>query len=311
MVALISGFMVLKNVLKTGYPFVESIAASLQICDEFLISEGYSTDGTFEVLEKIAKLNPKIKVFRQQWPSAKKYSVIAEVTNLVRAKCSGDYIFSVQANEVVHEDSVEFIKALPEMRPEINTFSLPFVHLVKDYKFYEDFRLRFSKNIGVVVAVCDAWTLGPSESFTNQECRKALTHPRRLRQYINKGIEWTYANTISSPHSKAIYLAKPLYRYWSLFPIDYLEKCQKHIEMFGLENLREDIQLLKNHLDDPSAFWRAAAEIRRKELNFHYPDALGMVKLEEHPKVVRDLIADTSFTSYRVREEVLDSIRDL
>jgi glycosyltransferase involved in cell wall biosynthesis len=308
---MISGFMTLKNVLKTGYPFVESIAASLPICDELLISEGYSTDGTFEVLEKIAALNRKIKVFRQEWPTTKNYRVIAVVTNTVRAKCRYDYIFSIQANEIVHEDSVEFIKALPEICPQVNTFTLPFVHLVKDYKFYEDFRLRFAKNLKNIIAVSDAWTLGPSDTFTNLEARKCLIHPRRLRQYINKGIEWTYANTCSSSLSRAIYLPKPIYRYWSLFPSEYLEKCQKHIEMFGLDNLIEDIAILKNHSDDPVSFLKKAAEIRRKELGFHYPDALGIIELEDHPKVVKGLLADSSLTSYHVREEVLDSIKAL
>src|SRR5665647_3106772 len=116
---MISCFMVLKNVLKTGYPFLEAIAASLPICDEFLISEGYSTDGTFEVVERISKLNKKVKLFRQEWPKIKKYSVIAEVTNNIRAKCSYDYVFSIQANEIVHERSIEFIKALTEICPNV------------------------------------------------------------------------------------------------------------------------------------------------------------------------------------------------
>jgi len=68
--------MVLKNVLKQGYPFVESIAASLPVCDELLILEGFSTDGTYEVVKKIVDLNKKVKVFRQEWPATKKYSVI-------------------------------------------------------------------------------------------------------------------------------------------------------------------------------------------------------------------------------------------
>jgi hypothetical protein len=263
------------------------------------------------VVEKIASLNKKVKVIRQQWPSEKKYSVITEVTNVIRAKCSYDYIFSIQANEIIHEDDVEFLRALPETRPDVNTFSLPFVHLVKDYRFYEDFRLRFSKNNKDIVAVVDAWTLGPSKSFTKSETRRGLRHPRRMLQYIYKGIEWTYANSISSPLSKAIYLPKPIYRYWSLFPIDYLEKCQKHIDMFGLENLRKDMEALKNHSDDPASFWKKAAEMRRKELGFNYPTALGTVALNEHPKIVRDLIADASLKNYHVRDEVLDSIRDL
>jgi hypothetical protein len=303
--------MVLKNVLKTGYPFVESIAASLPVCDEFLISEGYSTDGTYEILQKISKLNAKVKVFRQEWPNAKKYSVIGEVTNAIRAKCSYDYIFSIQANEIVHEESAEFIKALPEICPEVHTFSLPFVHLVKDYKFYEDFRLRFSKNLKNIVAVGDAWTLGSSRAFTRLEALKSLRHPRRLIQYINKGIEWTYANSCTYSLSRAIYLPKPIFRYWSLFPINYLEKCEKHAEMFGLQELRRDVEILKNHLDDPFFFWKKAAEIRRKELGFHYPDTLGMVEWEDHPKVVRGLIADSGFQSYRVRQEVLDLIKGL
>jgi hypothetical protein len=303
--------MVLKNVLKTGYPFVESIAASLPICDEFLISDGFSTDGTFEVLEKISKINKKVKIHRQEWPNTKKYSVIAEVTNALRAKCIGDYIFSIQANEVVHEDSVDFIRTIPEICPQVNTFSLPFIHLVRDYRFFEDFRLRFSKNLDNIVAVVDAWTLGPSESFTKSETLRGLRHPRRMLQYIYKGVEWTYGNSCVSPLSRAMYLPKPMYRYWSLFPVDYLEKCEKHIEMFGLTELRDDVETLKKYLDDPASFWRKAADIRRKELGFHYPDALGRVKLEDHPKVVKSLLADSTFTSYRVRDELLDSMKDL
>ena len=303
--------MVLKNVLKTGYPFVESIAASLPICDEFLISEGYSTDGTFEVVEKISKLNKKVKFFRQEWPNIKKYNVIAEVTNSIRAKCSYDYIFSIQANEIVHERSIELIKALPEICPDVKSFSLPFVHLVKDHTFYEDFRLRFAKNLKNIVAVGDAWTLGSTGSFTNAEAFKALRHPRRLRQYINKGIDWTFTNSCVNSFSRAIYLPKPIYRYWALFPVDYLEKCEKHAEMFGLQGLRKDIELLKKYSDEPSIFWEKAAEIRRKELGFHYPDTLGTVEWEDHPKLMKDLLSDSSNKSYHIRDEVLDTIKNL
>ena len=68
---MISGFMITKNVLEQGYPFVEAIASALPICDEFLISDGYSTDGTFEVLQRISRLNPKVKVDQYHWPEKK------------------------------------------------------------------------------------------------------------------------------------------------------------------------------------------------------------------------------------------------
>ena len=311
MTALISGFIVLKNVLGAGYPFVEAITASLPVCDEFLISEGYSNDGTYQIVEKIAALNRKVKVIRQQWPSKKEYSVIAEVTNAVRAKCVGDYIFSIQANEILHEDNVELLKALPQTRPNVNAFALPFVHLAKDRVFYEDFRVRFAKNLPCIEAVIDAWTLGPSKSFTKSETKRCLTHPKKMLQYIYKGIEWTYANTISSTQSKAIYLPKPIYRYWSLAPRDYLKKCEKHIEMFSLTDLEEDIKALRNHINEPDVFWRKAAEIRRAELDFHLPDTLGKVELNSHPRIMQPLLIDSKAESYTIREEVLKSIKDL
>jgi hypothetical protein len=308
---MISGFMTLKNVVKTGYPFVEAIAAILPVCDEFLISEGYSIDGTYEICEKMAQLNKKIKVFRDEWPSARRYNVIADVTNRVRAKCNGDYLFSIQANEIIHEESIAFLKALPEIYPKGIAFSLPFIHIVRDCRFYEDFRVRFTKNVDNIVAIGDAWTMGSSKSFIKSELFKGIRHPKKLRRYIYKGIELTYANPGVSDLSRAIYLPKPIYRYWSLFPRDYLEKCQKHIEMFGLENLHADIEALKSDVDKPEDFWKKAAKLRRNELGFHYPNALGRVNAEEHPKVIKDLLSDSAVAHYHIRDAVLNSIQTL
>ena len=61
--------MIVKDALKQGYPFVEAIASALPICDEFLVSDGYSTDGTYEALQKISKANPKVKIHRYKWPT--------------------------------------------------------------------------------------------------------------------------------------------------------------------------------------------------------------------------------------------------
>ena len=81
---MISGFMIVKDVIEQGYPFVEAIASALPICDEFLVSDGYSTDGTYEVIKKISNLNPKVKVYRCKWPDKKDITVLADVTNEVR-----------------------------------------------------------------------------------------------------------------------------------------------------------------------------------------------------------------------------------
>ncbi len=305
--------MLVKDVLKPGYPFAEAIASALPICDEFLISEGYSTDGTYEIVQQMAKLNRKIKIFRQQWPSTRSLMVFGDVTNWIRAKCSYDYMFSVQANEIVHEDNVEFIKALPEMCPEVHTFSLPFWHLLGNYKFSEEYRLRFSRNLPSIVATGDAWALGPSKTFVRSEALKTLRNPRVLLRYISRGIEWTYANSGQNLISRAVYLPKPVFRYWSLFPRNFLEKCERHKEMFNLPQFSDVLSSLKDHVDDePSVFWKIASKLARTwPLGYDYPEGLGLVNREEHPRIMQGLLSDSHAKSYYVREEVLDLMKGL
>jgi hypothetical protein len=306
---MISGFLIAKDVLKPGYPFVEAIAAALPICDEFLISDGFSTDGTYEIIEKIAELNNKVKVFRQEWPKEKSLKVLGDVTNWLRAKCKYDYIFSIQANEVVHEDSVKFIKALPEMCPETQTFSFPFIHFMRNYKFSEEFRLRFSKNLPGIIAAGDAWSLGTSKKFVRSEALHDLKHPRELYRNLGRGIQWTYANTCQNPLSRAIYLPKPIFRYWALFPINYIEKCLKHKEMFNVQNFNAIIEELQNRVDDPE-FWKIATEkFKEGPLSFKYPEELGQTTTKEHPKIMQNLISNSNSKTYFVREELFNLIR--
>jgi glycosyltransferase involved in cell wall biosynthesis len=310
---MISGFMIVKDVIKPGYPFVEAIASALPVCDEFLISDGYSTDGTYEAVERIAALNRKVKVFRQEWPKEKRFTLLADVTNWVRAKCSYDCIFSIQANEVVHEDSVQFLKSLPEMCPEAETFSLPFLHLMKNYKFCEQFRLRLSRNLPSIIASGDAWSLGASKKFVRSEALKCVKHPKRLISYVGRGIQWTYANSFGNPLSRAIYLPKPVYRYWSMFPRDCIEKCLKHKEMFNVTDLSQFISSLENHVDDdPAVFWNlAAAPFRKAPLGFKYPDGMAEVNLADHPKIMQALLSDSKAKKYYVREELFEQIKGL
>lgn len=307
---MISGFMIVKDVLKQGYPFVEAIASALPICDEFLISEGYSADGTFEIVQRMTKLNRKIKVFQQEWPAARKYSILGEVTNAIRRKCKFEHIFSIQANEIIHEDSVDFIRELPQMCPKVNTFSFPFWHFVREYKFYEDFRLRFAKNLPSIVATGDAWSLGPSKAFVRSEAFRSATNPKLFLRYVGRGIELTYANACASPISRAIYLPKPVFRYWSLSPRNYVEKSTKYASMSGLTENYKAVNTLKNYVNDLPSFWKHAAETMRAGFDFSYPDAFGVVSQKDHPRLIQDFLTGSS-NSYYVRENVLDLIRSL
>jgi len=311
---MISGFMIVKDVLEQGYPFVEAIASALPICDEFLVSDGYSTDGTYEVLNKISNLNPKVKVYRSKWPRKKNLTVLADVTNELRRKCHFDYIFSVQANEIIHEKSVPFIKALPSMLPHVDTFSFPYIQLLNTYKFTEEFRLRFSKNLPEIVATRDAWTLAASRAFVRAKWLRSLAHPRILSEYLNNAIWYSYSNSCFDFRSRAIYLPKPIFRYWSLFPKYFLEKYKRHTELFRLPKFPKSIEILQSHIDDPEIFWKLGSDVlgqsRFKE-KLQYPEECAYVDRTDHPAVIQEFISNTNANQYYVREALFELLRKL
>lgn len=308
---MISGFMILKNALKQGYPFVESIASALPICDEFLISDGYSTDGTFEIVKQMAALNKKIRLFRYNWLETGNVNILTDATNALRNKCKFDYIFYVQANEIIPEKDVDYIKNLPKTLPEAHTFCFPFFHLMGNYKWGEEFRLRLSKNLSGIVSIGDAWALGPSKPFTYAQAVKSLGNPKKLLRIVGRGVEWTYANSFSNVYCRATYLPKPVFRYWSIFPRNFLEKSKNHAEMFGMPDFYEKIDLLKEDVDNYDLFWQKAISLFRPEvMTVNYP-VFGKIDKEDHPKIMQDFISSTDANSYYIRKNILESISHL
>jgi hypothetical protein len=51
----VSGFSIVKNGLRLGYPFIESLKSLAPLCDELLVAHGDSNDGTREALNQLAK----------------------------------------------------------------------------------------------------------------------------------------------------------------------------------------------------------------------------------------------------------------
>ena len=310
---MISGFMITKNVLEQGYPFVEAIASALPACDEFLVSDGYSEDGTFEMLERIATLNPKVKVYRYRWPEKKDMTVLADATNEVRGKCQHEYIFSIQANEIIHQETAAFLKELPIIHPRVNTFSFPFVQLLNNRKLNEEFRLRFAKNLPEITSIEDAWRLGLTRSYMRQKKLKAALNLKRLSNYLDKGIELVYGNNCNDHLSRAIYLPKPVYRYWALFPSTFLKKAQRHAEYFAMPKFRESFEALKARIDD-AAFWKLASDFLmdiQYKFRYEYSEQYRYVSREEHPPIIQEFIDNPKAEQYYVREELFEQIKKL
>jgi hypothetical protein len=270
------------------------------------VSDGFSTDGTFETLQKISSLNRKVRVFQDEWMQ-KTPNVIGDLSNILRKKCKSDYLFSVQAPEIVHENSITMLRAIPEIFPESDTFCLPYTSVIANFKVQEEFRLRFCRNLDRFTLAGDAWTFSTSKQFIRSEALKSLAHPRRLMRYVGRGIDWAFASYLNNNKSQAVYLPKPVFRYPALFKENFVERCKGHAERFGLPVFRDVLKSVEK--DEGESFFEAAVQLHRESSRRNYPGTLGVVRTEDHPKIMQDLIEKRiAIERYYVRDTVMDAI---
>lgn len=127
----VTGLTIIKNGVKLKYPFLESIQSLLPICDEFIAVVGDCEDDT---RDKILSLNsPKIKIIDTIWdPTLREGGkILAQQTNIGIDAAKGDWIFYMQADDMVHEKDLPEIYA--EMKaclndPEIEGLLFPYHH---------------------------------------------------------------------------------------------------------------------------------------------------------------------------------------
>ena len=94
-----------KNADKLYYPIKESISSILPIVDEFVVALG-DNDSDDQTLERIQSINSdKIKIIRTTWDAEEfpEGTVNAQQTDIAKQECKGDWLFYLQADEVIHE----------------------------------------------------------------------------------------------------------------------------------------------------------------------------------------------------------------
>lgn len=103
----------IRNGRMLGYPFVESIRSVLPIVDEFVVVVGRGEDDTLAVLQDLQSGEPKIRLIETTWNEnmqAKGY-VYGQQKMIAQFACTGEWIFYLEADEVIHESHLGNIQA--------------------------------------------------------------------------------------------------------------------------------------------------------------------------------------------------------
>lgn len=151
----ISGFTMAKNVSKLYYPIKESILSILDLVDEYVIALG-DCDEDDRTREEILSINSdKIKIIDTVWDIEKypRGMENAHQTDIAKNACSGDWLFYLQADEVVHERYLPIIKErCSELLgdKEVEGILFKYKHFWGDYYHYHNSHSWYPLEIRII-----------------------------------------------------------------------------------------------------------------------------------------------------------------
>jgi len=205
----VSGFTFVRNGVKYKYPFVESILSILPICDEFIVNCPESEDNTIEVLNKLKKKHPKIKIIETEWDENMREGgkILAYHTNLALSHCTGDWCFYLQADEVVHEKYLDMIyKSMKKYLKigKVEGFLFKYLHFYMSYWTYFDKRPFYRREIRIIRNGIGVYSYKDAQGFRIDN--------RKLRVVLLDAYIYHYGWVRPEPIMKA--KQKNLDRYW-------------------------------------------------------------------------------------------------
>lgn len=160
----ISGFSIVKNAIKYNYPVKEAILSILPLCDEFIVNVGKSEDSTLELIRSIS--SDKLKIFERAWDMSQGEKVLTVETDFALSKCTGDWAFYIQSDEVVHEKDLPVLNNLMDKNLDnksVDGFRLRWLHFYISYYRYRidagwfQKQTRIIRNNGTICANLGAW----------------------------------------------------------------------------------------------------------------------------------------------------------
>lgn len=196
----ISGFSMAKNADSLYYPVKQAVQSILPIVDEFVIAIGDCSAGdkTRELVESIG--DPKVKIIDTVW-NLEKYPrgmEHAHQTDIAKEHCSGDWLFYLQADEVIHEEDIPEIKSACGRflgDKEVEGFLFKYRHFWGDYDHYHRAHGWYPYEIRIVRNLPEIHSWESAQSFRRIPDFDGLNYRRQENTFKLKVVEldaWIY-----------------------------------------------------------------------------------------------------------------------
>ena len=154
----LSGYTTVFNATSMNYPWKATVNSMLGFCGEVVVVDGGSNDGTWEELQEMARQNDNLNVYQKtidrDSPSFA-YESDGKLKAFARSKCTMEYCWQMDADEVLHEGGYtkvyDILRNFPKL---VDVVSLPVIeYWGSDQKVRVDvnpWKWRLSRNIPTV-----------------------------------------------------------------------------------------------------------------------------------------------------------------
>lgn len=166
----ISGFTMAKNATKLYYPWKQAIQSILPLVDEFVVALGDCDpdDTSRQEIESIG--SPKIKIVDTVWDIEKypRGMENAHQTDIAKSYCTGDWLFYLQADEVIHEKYLPVIKKRCQQLlddKEVEGLIFNYTHFWGDYWHFHNSHKWYKQEIRIVRNLPDIHSWQSAQSF--------------------------------------------------------------------------------------------------------------------------------------------------
>lgn len=259
----ISGFTMVKNATKLYYPIKESIQSILSIVDEFVVALG-DCDADDRTREEILSIgSPKIRIIDTVWDTDAfpNGTVNAQQTDLAKAACTGDWLFYLQADEVVHERYLATIVKTAQQyltNDRVEGFLFGYVHFWGDYNHHHVCHGWYPEEIRMIRNRPDIHSWESAQSF------------RRIPNFDYKN----YRQQSGTHKLKVKKISAEIYHYGWVRPPHYMQSKRK-----SLDTIHQGVNRVQE-------MYRTQAD------SFDYGPLRLAVKFDEsHPSVMQEWIA--------------------
>ena len=126
----LSGYTTTLNCIDQKYPFEACIQSMLGFCDEVIVTDGGSSDGTWALLEGWSAKEERLKIYqnKKNWDHPRFAVFDGTQKAYARSKCQGEYCWQQDSDEVIHEKDYDNIRNLMKSFPsQVDIVCLPVI----------------------------------------------------------------------------------------------------------------------------------------------------------------------------------------